>query len=496
MSKISANKVIAAFGQMHVLAVGISNYPKNSGFSKLPVCSRDAAEVAAAIRDVPEIRATTKHIRLMASDVKDDELKPSKGNILRELRAFAIAPSADDQVIFYFSGHGVRLNQELYLVPQDVAAPDDIGTLLSFTDIEKELGKSEARVKIILLDACETGPQISFKSPLTGASDAFLAEYVKRTSGAVVFASCTADQTSTTKSPVSLSLFTNYLVSAFRGAPEALRSNRLLTLDSLYEYVSKNVIAKSREYGRLQSPSRRVADNGAVIVGDFSTFIQRVDLDLEKSVIGSISLQVQRSGTARDTLGATFKVTSTDRPSYVENRVNSKLSKDRHSELGELRAELCNTFGFTFSQVQVEEYGLSFPGGRFEFRYNSDKDDPHSGVYTESVRFGPEWFGQLDRMAALTDSLGVSANRMVLHLSSSIEPESLLAGLNSRGWKITSALDSQVKASQAGYSLTVRPDRLVYTGFSPQQLLAMGRDKADPKGQLVPGIVKLLGGGR
>ena len=146
--------------------------------------------------------------------------------------------------------------------------------------------------------------------------------------------------------------------------------------------------------------------------------------------------------------------------------------------------------------MRVEEDGLSFPGGRFEFRYDSDKDDPHSGVYIESVRFEPEWFGQLDRMAELTDSLGVSADRMVLHLSSAVDPESLLAGLNARGWKITSALENEVKASQGGYSLTVRPDKLVYRGFSPQQLLALGRDKDDPKGQLVPGIVKLLGDGR
>ncbi len=47
MSMVSSKKLTAAFGQMHVLAVGVSNYPKNSGFSKLPVCSRDAAEVAA-----------------------------------------------------------------------------------------------------------------------------------------------------------------------------------------------------------------------------------------------------------------------------------------------------------------------------------------------------------------------------------------------------------------------------------------------------------------
>jgi len=90
----------------------------------------------------------------------------------------------------------------------------------------------------------------------------------------------------------------------------------------------------------------------------------------------------------------------------------------------------------------------------------------------------------------------VSADRMVLHLSSAVDPESLLAGLNARGWKITSALENEVKASQGGYSLTVRPDKLVYRGFSPQQLLALGRDKDDPKGQLVPGIVKLLGDGR
>jgi uncharacterized caspase-like protein len=58
---------------------------------------------------------------------------------VRELRALAISASSEDRILLFFSGHGVRLNQELYLVPQDVAAPDDVGTLLSFADVEKEL---------------------------------------------------------------------------------------------------------------------------------------------------------------------------------------------------------------------------------------------------------------------------------------------------------------------------------------------------------------------
>jgi hypothetical protein len=351
-------------------------------------------------------------------------------------------------------------------------------------------------VKIILLDACETGPEINFKSPLTGASDTFLAEYIKRTSGAVVLASCTAGQTSSAKSPVALSLFTHFLVKALRGDVEALRTDRLLTLDSLYEYLSKNVESKSREYGRLQCPSRRFSDNGSVLLGDFSRLPQRIDLDLESFPIESISLQVRRFGTAQETLGGTFKVRSSDRPTYVEGRVNQQLAQDRRQELGRLRVELCDEFGFTFSQVQVGDCGLSFPGGVFEFRYRSDKEDTHSGTYVEWVDFEPEWFGELDRMAELAETLGVSADQMILHLNQTIDPESWLAGLKVRGWKITSALDEEVKAEQNGVTLVVKTEKLILRGFSPAELLASGKDQTHPKAHVLPGIAGLLGRGR
>lgn len=214
-----------------------------------------------------------------------------------------------------------------------------------------------------------------------------------------------------------------------------MTGDRLLTLDSLYEYVSTNVRQKSREYGREQYPSRRLADDGVVILGDFSRLPQRVELDLdfEKLPIDSISLQVLRRGTAKEVLGTTFKVRSTDRPAYVQGRVNQKLSRDRYEELGVRRVEICDEFGFTFSQVQVEDSGLTFPGGVFEFEYRSDDDDPHAGVYIETVRFDPEWFGRLARMAELAETVGVSADRMILHLGTPIDPESWLPGLNARG---------------------------------------------------------------
>jgi hypothetical protein len=85
---------------------------------------------------------------------------------------------------------------------------------------------------------------------------------------------------------------------------------------------------------------------------------------------------------------------------------------------------------------------------------------------------------------------------MILHLNQTIDPESWLAGLKVRGWKITSALDEEVKAEQNGVTLVVKTEKLILRGFSPAELLASGKDQTHPKAHVLPGIAGLLGRGR
>jgi len=140
----------AAHGKVHVLCIGISEYSTTSGFSKLPVCVNDAAMVANCFRVVRELNADKNHITLITSK---DQLV-SKGSILGGVHKLATYAEDSDRILFYFSGHGQRLNDEdeFYLVPQDVFHADHKATLLSFSEIIHLLNESDAKQKFAILN--------------------------------------------------------------------------------------------------------------------------------------------------------------------------------------------------------------------------------------------------------------------------------------------------------------------------------------------------------
>ncbi len=214
------------------------------------------------------MRATGK-IRLIA-DHKDAQGLPSAGTIDSELEGLAEGASAGDRILFFFSGHGVRIGDEFYIVPQD-GRSDKTKYLISFSNVLEILNKSDAKQKVIVLDACHSGPTVTtLKGPLAEASDKFLAEYLVKTKGIAIVSSSTEDQASTTISPdPKVSLFTYFLLKALRGEPQAM-DGKLLTLDSLYQYVSLNVIKTSKSYGKTQQPTKKHSESGVMVLGDFN----------------------------------------------------------------------------------------------------------------------------------------------------------------------------------------------------------------------------------
>jgi len=114
-----------------------------------------------------------------------------------------------DSVICFYSGHGVKLDDQLYLVPTDAYAADEADALLSIERVKEILAKSEARQKLIVLDCCYSGPDTSgFKTVPVDISNNFLEKYLAETKGSVVLSSSAGDQLSWAKSPDSkLSLF-------------------------------------------------------------------------------------------------------------------------------------------------------------------------------------------------------------------------------------------------------------------------------------------------
>jgi Caspase domain len=116
--------VLDGLGKIRVFSVGVSDYGNKSGFSSLKQCTNDAFIVITAFRDVKQLNAHEDHQVPMTSETKDP--LPSRGTIIHQLRELAVSCEPDDRLLFFFSGHGHRIDgiDDHFLVPQDVFSAD------------------------------------------------------------------------------------------------------------------------------------------------------------------------------------------------------------------------------------------------------------------------------------------------------------------------------------------------------------------------------------
>jgi hypothetical protein len=267
MTPAQQQRFEAALGACRVLAVGVSSQLPDSGLPSLVVCANDARDFVDAFRLRSQLNADQEFCQELSSP----DRPPTKAVIVGQLKKLAREAKRDSRLLFYFSGHGVRLADELFLVPQDACSAEDADTLLAFGEVKNIINESPAKQKLIILDACHSGPATDrFKSPFT-VSHGFLERYLKTTCGCAILAASESRQRANVRSPDSKhSLFTYHLLRALHGDVAALEEG-LLTLYGLHRYLSTEVPRSARSDNRStpQKPVLESSTTGDLLLGDF-----------------------------------------------------------------------------------------------------------------------------------------------------------------------------------------------------------------------------------
>ena len=207
-------------------------------FTLLPACARNYI-VCVGIADYP---GTKNDLRLSAGDALTmQQLYQKNGQstvrLFQNEQATVVDVTAafnqlcneateDDAVIFYFSGHGV---------PGAFVCHDNF---LKYDDIVSALGRSAAKKKIILADACFAGKARRSNRHAT-------AETYAQTS-VLFFLSSRTNETSIENRTLKNSLFTAYLERGLRGGADT-DLNRTITARELFQFVSEGVQQKSNQ---------------------------------------------------------------------------------------------------------------------------------------------------------------------------------------------------------------------------------------------------------
>lgn len=268
-----------SIGKTVLISIGINHYSNNDEFGNLKKCINDATEIYNVFKKVTPLNLNKDKSILMISDEK--EISTSKDEIINKIKEVCKKVTYDEKLVLFFSGHGHVLDNNNYLVPSNYgnATKEE---LLCINDVVNILEGSQASVKVILMDACCSGVIDKKSKGLEEGSFKNMKDYIKSTRATVIMAACGKNESATEESPNSkLSLFTTYLVEGLEGKVEAL-DNGYLTINSLYDYVLKQMRKVSREYTQInQSPNLNVKTNNIAIIGLYNYKLDNDDDDFD-----------------------------------------------------------------------------------------------------------------------------------------------------------------------------------------------------------------------
>jgi hypothetical protein len=191
------------------LVIGINDYPKYS----LRCCENDANVIAKLLERNDddsknfEVHQLTKNVTRKKIRAKLKELYNDKG-----------------EVLFYFSGHGLITDNDVYL-----ATPDSFDTEdgISLNEILKLANDAEAHNKIIILDCCFSGAM--------GSPSVFSSNESLLNDGVTILTASRKNEPSYEIN--GHGVFTNLLIGALEGGASDILGN--ITAGNIYSYIDR-----------------------------------------------------------------------------------------------------------------------------------------------------------------------------------------------------------------------------------------------------------------
>ncbi len=210
---------VVSHAKIYMLSVGISDYPGTRNDLRLP--HNDAATMQWVYRQNKQAK-----VCLLVND------KAKVAIVKAALQKMVSLATADDIVVMFFSGHGVKGGFVCY------------DGFLHYSDIYSAMGACKSKNKMIFADACFSGTmrQRGKSSSHKGSSH--------KNSNVMLFLSCRDNEMSIETPQMTNGFFTYALQHGLRGGADK-NKDRIITAKELFNYVSAKVKRKS---GNRQHP--------------------------------------------------------------------------------------------------------------------------------------------------------------------------------------------------------------------------------------------------
>lgn len=204
---------LTAEAKIYLVAVGVADYPGKENDLRLP--ANDAATMQWLYNE-------NKHA---ATKLLTNE-KATVANVKAAMQTMFSRATADDIVVLYFSGHGVKGAFVCY------------DGFLRYTDVATAMSSCKSKNKMVFADACFSG-SIRANTKVSAGNE-------PRKANIMFFLSCRSNEVSIETPKMTNGFFTYALQHGLRGGADT-NKDRKITAKELFTYVSAKVKEKSRD---------------------------------------------------------------------------------------------------------------------------------------------------------------------------------------------------------------------------------------------------------
>jgi len=213
--------------------------------------------------------------------------QPLRASLLAELPKWLQLVSPKDEILVYFSGHGVRDKAgRLYLAPIDCDPQNPATTGVDVEWLREQIAACPASFKLLVLDACHAGSEKGTDDNQAVTAKE-IGDHFEDLDKVLTLASSSANELSQIWEDKQQSLFSYWLNQGLRGHADR-DGNGAVDVDELYSFVSRSVKqTAARHFPRGQNPRRivRAGIDGVPVV------VQLQPQSL-KQVLGDIAEQL------------------------------------------------------------------------------------------------------------------------------------------------------------------------------------------------------------
>jgi hypothetical protein len=218
----------SARGTLHIVAAGVSKYPRMTAADQLRVAASDADAVVDNVSDQAKAMFGKVDVRKMLDGAA------GRTAILQALAGLKTS-KPEDAVLLFLSGHGFGNEQDWYFMPSD-ASFDDPKSWLKATEIRAALEQAGAQRIFVVVDSCYSGGTVDKFNAVVSFQSRFL-ENGLRGAGVQVLTATRRDQLAPESAELGYGFLTYVLLQGLKGGADLFPKDGVVTSQEVARYA-------------------------------------------------------------------------------------------------------------------------------------------------------------------------------------------------------------------------------------------------------------------